>query len=225
MGREIVGSMSEWSGVLKDLFRQIDDGSIDLQQLQAFLEHKNPFELVDPITDWQNFYRDTFGLECNFSNLQLPTKQEGFDRLIIVAQGMTPQGIFGKCKELFPSWRWSSEDLDKIVNSERTAENGAYAVWTRDQVEADEELKNLSANGLKERNIPGITLEERLLYELKYFREASKHLDVRNITLCAGSRYSDGLVPLVFWFSDLLKVGWYHPDNYDGLLRSRRAVL
>ncbi|MEK7580630.1 MAG: hypothetical protein AAB465_03430, partial [Patescibacteria group bacterium] len=41
--KEMVGSMSEWSGVLKDFFRQINDGSKTLRQVQLFLENKNPF--------------------------------------------------------------------------------------------------------------------------------------------------------------------------------------
>ena len=225
MSGKTVGGMSEWSGMLKDLFRQIDDGSINLQQLQAFLEHRNPFETVDPVTDWQNFYRDTFDSEVDFSELQVPKKEEGFDRLIIVAQGMTPQRLYDKCKELFPCWKWTDKNFNKVVSSERTSKNGAYAVWFRDRIEADEELKNLSANDLKEQGITGITLEERLLYELKYFAETGKHLDVKNITLCSGSRDSDGGVPDVYWCSDQLEVYWYDPDDGYEFLRSRRAVL
>ncbi|MCL5733587.1 MAG: hypothetical protein M1334_02925 [Patescibacteria group bacterium] len=44
MKRKIVGSMSEWSGMLKDLFRQINDGSIGQEEIKRFLEHKNPFK-------------------------------------------------------------------------------------------------------------------------------------------------------------------------------------
>jgi len=225
MSREVVGSMSEWSGVLKDLFRQIDDGSINLQQLQAFLEHRNPFKAVDYIKDWQNFYKEIFGIDVDLSNIEIPKKKSGFDRLIIVAQGMTPQKLFDKCKELFPCWKWTDKNLDEIVNSERTSKDGAYAVWFRNQIEADEDLQNLSANDLKKRDIPGITLEERLLFELKYFKETGKHLDVENITLCSGSRYSDGRVPDVDWCLGELAVGWYDPARCRAVLRSRRAVL
>jgi len=217
--------MSEWSGMLRDLFRQIDDGSIGLREVQAFLEHKNPFEAVDPVKDWQNFYRDTFGVEVDFSELRLPEKEEGFDRLIIVAQGMTPQRLYDKCKELFRCWKWADKNLDKIVNSERTAENGAYAVWFRDLVEADEDLKNLSADDLKAKDTPGITLEERLLMELKYFQETGKHLDIHNITLCADSRYSVGGVPVVDWWGGELRGFWDRPVGRGEGLRSRRAVL
>ena len=44
MERRIVGSMSEWSGVLKDAFRQIDDGSLTISHFQALTEHRNPFD-------------------------------------------------------------------------------------------------------------------------------------------------------------------------------------
>ena len=217
--------MSEWSGILKDLFRQIDDGSISLKDLQVFLEHRNPFEAVGSIEDWKNFYRDTFGIEVDFSELQVPKKEEGFDRLIIVVQGMTPQKLFDKCKELFPCWKWTDENLDEVVSSERTSKNGAYAVWFRDRIEADEELKNLSANNLKEQGINGITLEERLLYKLKYFAETGEHLDIVNITLCSGSRDSGGSVPVVCCWRDELQVNWCSSGVHDGALRSRQAVL
>lgn len=46
MAKPAVGSMSEWSGVLKDFFRQIDDGSISLEEVKAFNEHRNPFEVA-----------------------------------------------------------------------------------------------------------------------------------------------------------------------------------
>jgi len=192
-------------------------------------EIRNIFSKLNPlagfITEWQNFYRNVFGIKADFTNLRIPEKSQGFDRLIIMAQGITPQRIYDKCAELFPVWKWTDENLDKIVTSDRLAKNDAYAVWVRDRVEADEELKNLSANDLKRQNIVGITLEERLVYELKYFKEAGKHLDINNVTLCSGSHYSDGYVPIVHWHAyGKLHVNCYHPGNADGSLRARQAV-
>lgn len=228
--RQVVGSMSDWSGVLKDFFRQIGDGSIVLNQVQLFLEHQNPFEIKSEtdiltlISYWQNFYNDVFGIEADFSNLQIPNKQSGFDRLIVVAKGITPQLIYDKCEGSFSCWKWTDKNLDEIIESERTAKNDAYAIWVRNKVEADEELKNLSADDLKKKNIPGITLEERLVYELKYFKETKSHLDIKNITLCAGSRYSNFAAPRVYWLHGRLRVGWDYFGYRDYHLRSRRVV-
>lgn len=226
--REVVGSMSDWAGMLAEFFRQIKDGSFNQGQLEAFLEHRNPFGLLgEPVVikDWQNFYSDVFGIEADFSSLRIPEKQAGFDRLIIIAGGLKIQQVYDKCKELFPCWKYIDGNLDKAVSvNDRTPANGTYAVWFRDWIEADEELKNLSANALKEKNIAGITLVERLLYELKYFKETGKHLDINNWTLCSGSRCPGGRVPGVGWGVGRLSVGWCHPGSAGPSLRSRQAV-
>ena len=201
MKKKMVGDVpGNVLGMLADLAHKLQHGSITVEELAVFLKGQEPGQDIPALLSvWQNFYNDVFGIEADFSDLRIPEKQSGFDRLIVVAKGMTPQLLYDKCKELFPCWKWTDKNLDTIVKSERTAGNDAYAIWVRNRVEADEELKNLSAGDLKEKNIPGITLEERLIYELKYFKETGAHLDRDNITLCAGSRYSDGVVPVVCW--------------------------
>jgi len=49
MNREVVGSMSDWAGMLGDFFRQIKDGSIQQCHLGAFLEHRDPFVALPDI--------------------------------------------------------------------------------------------------------------------------------------------------------------------------------
>ncbi len=176
---------------------------------------------------WEAFYKEVFGWDLDFSDLKIPEKKEGFDRMLIVAGGLTtPEVLFQKCKELFPCWKWTDDNLDKVVISDRSSnKDGPYALWLRDRIEADEENKNLSANNLKKKGVASITLEERLLLELKYFKETNEHLDLKSFTLCAGSRYSDGDVPRVHWDdADELRVHWCSPDIAGGSLRSRAAV-
>ena len=174
--------------------------------------------------DWQDFYKETFGIESDLSKIEIPKKQEGFERLIIMEKGMTAQKLFDKCKELFPAWKYTKEDLDEIIKSDRSAEEEAYAVWIRERIEADEELKNLSAYDIKEKGITTETLEERLLDEIKFFKKTGKHLDMENLTLCSGSRYSDGDVPFVSWSDGRMLVNWSNPGSHDDYLRARQAV-
>ena len=195
--------------------------------LQAFMEGKRLVEAKpteELLAGWTKFYRDVFGLELDFSGVKIPERKPGFDHLIVVAQGMTPQRLFDKCVELFPSLKYPDKNLDEIIISDRTAKDGAYAIWVRDRVEADDENKNLSADQLKERGGCEETLEERLLHELKFFNETGQHLDIVNWTLCAGSRYSDGSVPYVNWYDDGLGVSWYDSSGRHGDLRSRSVV-
>ena len=124
---------------------------------------------------------------------------------------------------------WSYyDDLDKKVthNDRDPNRDGSYICSFLAVMEADEENKGKSANQLKEEKHQGITLMERLLLGLIYFLMTGKHLDIKKITLCAGSRYDFGYVPSVDWGSDTCGVGvcCCRPSNcYDGL-RSRSAV-
>lgn len=116
-----------------------------------------------------------------------------------------------------------ADDLDKaITNNDRSNEESTYAVWVRDNIEADEEYKNLSAKQIAEKEIVGITVLEHPLYELMYFDETKMHLDIKNITLCTGSRCADGNVPLVSWDSDdhQVNVYWCIPNNSLSSIRA-----
>jgi len=196
--------------------------------LQAIVDGKALTEVKptneELLADWAEFYREVFSIELDFSGIAIPERRPGFGRLLVIVMGITPQRLFNKCKDLFSSWKYTDKSLDEIIKSDRTAQNGHYAIWVRDRVEADEENKNRSANYLKERGTTEVTLEERMLYELKFFKETGGHLDEVNWTLCAGSRYSDGCVPYAFWNDGEFRVDWnYSGLHFDGL-RSRSVV-
>ena len=133
------------------------------------------------------------GWSFTTSGLIVPEKRPGFDRLIVLADTtLTNNRVYDACDASFPSWRYAA-DLDAAIpadKDERHPKNGIYAVWFRDCVEADEELKNLSANMLREQEpkIKTITVIERQMLELVYYMETGKHLDIHNWTLCSGSR-------------------------------------
>lgn len=225
---EIAGSVSgeRVLGMLEDLTHKLRKGVITGKQFDRFLKKENPFATPDSkIGEWQRFYQDVFGWDKDFSNLQIPPERDGFGWLVIVAEGLTLNRVFDKCTKRMKTWAWA-DDLDKAVPKNDREAKTDYAVWVRDRVEADEELKNLSANQLAEKGIPGITLLERLILELFYFwKSRGKHLDLKNVTLCAGSRYSDGYVPGVYWGSDAgLGVYWYYPDGQRDSLRARAEV-
>jgi len=155
-------------------------------------------EYFEQIENWQNFYQETFKITPNFSKLEIPEKREGFDKLIIIAKSMTPQKIFDKCQEFFPAkkekindnYEIEDDDLDEITISDRNAKKESYAIWIRDRVEADEELKNLSFRDIKKQGLITETLEERLIQELEYFSRTKKHLEGKiTSTFCAGSQF------------------------------------
>ncbi|MBI2033904.1 MAG: hypothetical protein HYT13_02285 [Candidatus Liptonbacteria bacterium] len=207
---------------IKEFFAQIESRKITKNRLQGFLRGGiSGSECEKLLAGWQFFYEKHFNLDRDFSTLRIPEHEEGFDRLIVVAEGMTPEKIFSRIKSLMPAWKYS-DNLDDIT-SDRKADKD-YCVWVRNRVEADEELKNKSANDLKRENIPSITLEERFIYEIKFFDETGKHLDVDNSTLCTGSRHSGGSVPGVYWSGVQVGVFWSGPGGQSVDMRSRAVV-
>ncbi|NCN25569.1 hypothetical protein COT94_00010 [Candidatus Falkowbacteria bacterium CG10_big_fil_rev_8_21_14_0_10_37_14] len=174
---------------------------------------------------WTNFYKKYFGSSVDLSNVKIPDHQEGFDRVLIVAKDLKITQVLHVLKSHMKVWLYKNDLCDKDVPvNDRDSKKDSYAVRFRNRIEADEELKNRSVKDLKDDKISGITLLERLLMELAYFEETGKHLDIDNITLCSGSRYSNGHVPNVHWHDDELSVNLCFLGYSFDDLRSRAVV-
>lgn len=229
MENNMIGNVSsDVLGMLGDLCGKLKHGSITSKELDTFLNRRNPFEeRQQMLAGWQALYKE-IGIVADFSGLRVPAKKRGFDRLIAIPQGIKIQQVYDVNAQLFGCWKYTSANLDETVtkNDRDPNHDGAYAIWVRERVEADEEWKNKSADQLRERSVPGITLLERLLYELKFFKETGRHLDVKNVTLCSGSRCRDGLVPGVYFyeFNGKVYVSRFSPGLADVNLRSREVV-
>lgn len=182
----------------------------------------NPY--ADFLLEWEHFYLKHFDVTYDFASLTMPVRPGDDWRLLVI--GEIPLGeIYAKCKEFFPCWCWTDDNFDTIVTwNERDTKNGPYAIWVKDNVEADEELKNLSATDIREKGLATETLTERLIHELTFFTETGEHLDLKNTTLCAGSRDSFGSAPGVCWRYGAMTVIWSMPIYRSDSLRSRQVV-
>lgn len=220
VNKMVADGVRDPEGVCNYLQKIVDNP--DFASLLA--ESRTPVQF-DWRAEWQKFYQEVFGIAVDLSAVAIPDEKLGFGWVVMVADGLVLNQVWAKCKEKFPSYFYLGDDLDKAVPvNDRTTET-AYAKRFRDRVEADEELKDFSADQLKKRHVQSITLLERLLLELWYFwKTGGQHLDIQNITLCAGSRSSSGGVPRVCWGRDRLGVGCYGPDGRHGDLRARAAV-
>jgi len=170
---------------------------------------------------WAKFYLEVFGLKKDFSRLKLPVETKGFDWIVVMAEGLTLTQIWTKIVERMPAYKyWDNPD---DITSDRKADKD-YAIRLRDRVEADEELANKSAEDLKKEEVFGITVEERLVLELFYYWQTGNHLDLENVTLCSGSRFLGGSVPVVRWGGGGLCLRWYCAHGRRDDLRSRLVV-
>jgi len=234
MPNAMVGDMPRRDlGILTDTVLKIRDHVRTFDELNAFNKGHNPFPSGKPtgkarkvVEEWSELYDHLFGYKLDMSGIYVPAKVAGIERLIVEAEGITTQMAFDKAKELFPCWKCTDESLDKVVYN-LYPRRGSIGYWARDRVEADEEYRNVCAEDmLMKKRISGIGLRGRILYEIKFFKETGKHLDINNGTICSSSRYLDGYVPLVLWHSygGKMYVSRIRPqDAYDSW-RVREAV-
>lgn len=203
-------------------------------QVQYWLENKTKlkaklremFDIKDMFMEmreeWQKFYQDHFNMEVDFSGVTVPEKPEGNYRLLFIAKGLTPNKVFNAWT--FPKWRYN-DDLDKAVPTNKRTASEHYAIWVLAGDEPDQEFLNKSTREADPNMEIGITLLERMIFESKYFAETGKHLDVKGVTLCSGSRNSDGRVPSVYLDTDgEVHVSWYRLDSSYDKDGVRRAV-
>jgi len=196
--------------------------SIFLETISA----QGNYNYEDLKIEWQNFYAKYFNLKVDLSGIKISALRTGFDRLIIIIPGISPDSVVVAQRQYFKTWVFN-EDLDAaIAHNDRDASNEPYAIWVRDTVEPDQKYRNRSANWAKEKQISGETILERLIHGLKYWDEKKKHLDINGTTMCTGSRHSCGQVPRV----DLGSVGigvrvfWYDPGSVLGSIGPREIV-
>lgn len=176
------------------------------------------------VEDWQKFHHDALGVAIDLSKVPLPPVTSGFSWGVAVVPGITLERVFDRSSSSFRRWSYW-DDLDQAIRTNVRAAGEPYIVWARDRVEADEELKNFSALQLEERGINCMTLHERLLLERWFYWESNGgHLDVKNVTLCAGSRMGDGRVPFVRWSDAGLRVDRSGPGGAYQSLRARQVV-
>lgn len=181
------------------------------------------------LADWEEYLAVIHNVRPDLSKIVLPPIRSGFGWGVVRVPELSAQKMLNDLKPRFDGklWQWC-QDVDTNLNQEfevRTTADGPYICWFRDRQEADEEWKNKSADQLAELGINCITELERIALEGWFHWKTGDHLDKKNVTLSAGSRWSVGDVPYAGWNSDdgFCVGGYYTGDRFDGL-RAREAV-
>lgn len=227
------------SELFKDVSELVKKGECDVEEVckilkaikdgRRFIDGRQPrIETNRQLASWEAFYYGVFKVKKDFSRLPIPNYVKDFDRLIVVAEGMTTKRLHEMIESKWPSWdKLFSLDL---ASSSRKTDND-YAVWVRDTIDADVGLLGKSPKDLEQESIKCITLEERFLYEFKYFSETGRHLDVATYTICASSYlYNNGIsscnyVPTFGWNGDRFYGDWRDAsDKFSDNFRARQVV-
>ncbi|MBU3942376.1 hypothetical protein KKA24_00150, partial [Patescibacteria group bacterium] len=78
-------------------------------------------EGVPDLVAWQKFFKKYFGKDLNLSILQIPPKQEGFDRVIIIPKGITIGQVYEVCSKNFPCWKWTEDLIGAASQNDRSS--------------------------------------------------------------------------------------------------------
>ncbi len=149
------------------------------------------------VREWQKFYKEQFEIQRSFSFIRIPKSRLGYNRLLIIVPELKSEQIFNRIEKVISTkseivtTRFS--DLNAIVPEPKFSKN--YAVWVKDNIESDLSLALDNPNKLLV-----ITLEERLVFELKYFLETGQHLDIRGYTHCINARDAWWNYAVVTWY-------------------------
>ena len=176
--------------------------------------------------EWQKFYSDHFKITADFFGVEIPEKpSKGSWKLIFIPVGLTMNSVLAVMQIKFIVWTYA-EDLDVSIPTNTRTSAQSYAVWVRIGDEPDEEYLGQSTDQADPYGKIGMTLLERLVFEVKFFVETGNHPDYKGVTFCTGSRYSDGGVPGMCWGSGSGKVGvsWYDVDCSHPSCGLRQAV-
>ena len=156
--------------------------------------------------EWQKFYQDHFKMVTDFSEVVVRERPKvGSWRLIFIPMGLSMNATLAIMRSKFQVWVYA-EDLDASVTVNTRTSTMSYAVWVRDGVEPDGEFLGKSTRDSDMAGSIGMTLLERMVFEVKYFVETGQHLDNTGMTFCTGSRYTDGHVPYVYWLPNTSRV-------------------
>lgn len=173
---------------------------------------------------WKEFYRER-GIALDLVKIRVPEKVKGITSLHVTAEGVTPLSLYRVCKDIFPCFKIKESILNEVM-SERSTHQGPYAFRMRGHEQPDDEFKNISAEHLKALDkISFGTLEEGILFYIKYYFENGVLPDKKMITLCPGSRFAWNDVPGLDTSFGKMRIHYYHPDFAHNLLCPRMVII
>ena len=184
------------NGLAPKMFRKLTKAGGDekAQRIIAIL-NEPVSKYCKLIKEWEDFYLKYFDVSIDLKSIEIPEPPRQEKRLLIIVPAISVDRVIKAQRKHFKVKMEVSGPPAKLKNVH--AHHGPYAIWVAESRETFLKLRNKSADWATENNFEGVTLQERLLHDFKYWDESSHHLDIECMTLCSGSRFANGLVPFV----------------------------
>lgn len=246
----VVEGSSVTASQMKEMWRQIADGSLAGEHFDAFLEHRNPFppkSLPQSVSGlkaseqklifnlWLSrlpeFWQKFWGLKIDLSIFKIPKKlPAGFAWPVYIPAEFSHGDAVALCQKQFKVW----EGIDIRTCGDAKGCDKPRLLIVRPTVEPDVEHLNKSANDLVTTGKSFLDIGARSVLEAQYFFMTSEshldaigsHLDVRGWTRCPNSRLSNGNVADACWYAGNaeFRLDWRNPDSQDSDAGGREVV-
>lgn len=208
------------------LIKWSNSGPLLEQRVGLLLRDEGEQDQVTHLEKWSGHYRALgFGtaLEKNtMEAITVPKKVSGFSRLGIVLP-ITTDGLIAAASKLFPIFQHAlgehGDDSSTFINDRPSSE--PYAFWVRDV--GDSEVPPPTGKPRvppPHPDQPRLTLHERILLEVAYFRDTGQHLDAERVTCCFGTQHPQGNErPVVCYRNGAVHIFWQGDAFTDALMR------
>ena len=181
------------------------------------------------LKEWTSFYSSVLDVHFDRERLKgflLPRPRLDYEAVMLIPKELTLGEVFDACIEYFPIHTQYKDLNEQVINNERESQF-AYAIrFSEGQEPPDKEARLLSPVKLRENHRLSMTLLERLIYGLKFFIDTGNHLDVENITVCAGSRDNCDQVPYIYTYKqESVHIKIASPYETDTNVYARQVFL
>jgi hypothetical protein len=181
------------------------------------LKDNHPKGIDDQIKDWTRFYADVFGRKIDTTGLIIPNETTELNGLVIIPKDMSIQEAWNAYEKEGILTRYDNQgefgldNLDEITQGHNDREpTESYALRIADAAESDKKPEDSDNGHNVTTTEPRMTLLERLLFGLKYYRNTGEHLDTETVTCCFGTTNLQGQRPVVAYRNGRVHLLWDH---------------
>lgn len=204
--------MNEWPKPKSETEPNLTTKEATTQPKEKAMEMEKEKTIEQWKKEWQDFYREVFRVDSDFSKIRIPQEtddrgwlsieknREVFKKMVIMKEGIDVDMLVKKCGELElfrnpgnanTKGTALGHNCREKITSERNPSYGSYAIWTCGETEPDEEMGMADFYSLTWKftfHSQTETIEERLTEILFHFHKTGKVLESELGTLCMASK-------------------------------------
>lgn len=218
----------------RELIRQFEQRPEQiLAGMQNLIGEKKQIPIISTASFlWEKFYQEIFGFVINFSNVSIPDHPDDYKWQICMPSRSVlgdEMALSGGKHQYKINYRYTDDkNMNLVINHQfdwsRDSWDKPYIIFVRPNIEADKDMKGISAWEIRKQCINTITFRERIILQRFLLWKANLILDKNTVTLCADSRYIFESVPTLNWQDDGVVVDYYSCDNSIGSVYARRVA-